>query len=93
MKVKSQRRMHERQACQHHMTVDYTNWLGIGTMTEGNRRERYLWRKYNLCKALMAEKQATIRRLEAEIDALQDRKDRLGRTWAAEVKRLRNERV
>jgi hypothetical protein len=59
-------------------------------VAEGNRRERYLWRKYNLCKALMAEKQATIRRLEAEIDALQDRKQRLGKTWAAEAKRLRD---
>jgi hypothetical protein len=61
---------------------------------EGNRRERYLWRKYNLCKALMAEKQATIRRLEAEIEALQDRKERLGKAWAVEAKKLRenNER-
>jgi hypothetical protein len=46
------------------------------------RRERYLYRKYKLCKALISEKEATIKRLEAEIDALHVRKERLGSNWA-----------
>ncbi len=50
-------------------------------MLDKKRRERYLWKKYNLCKALMAEKEATIRRLEWELRGLEDRKLRLGKAW------------
>lgn len=56
-------------------------------MTKGSRKERYLKRKYDLCKALMAEKRATIRRLECEIAGLETRKERLGKAWIDEVKR------
>lgn len=53
------------------------------------RRERYLFRKYQLCKALISEKKATITRLEAEISALQLRKERLGRHWLEARKDIR----
>ena len=56
-------------------------------LAQKTRRQKYLFRKYQLCKALMAEKEATIRRLECEIAGLQMRKERLGRTWKEAVER------
>lgn len=55
------------------------------------RRERYLYRKYQQCKALIAEKRATAKRMEAEADALLDRQERLGKQWADARKELRND--
>ena len=56
-------------------------------MAKGTRRERYLKRKYDTCKALMAEKRAVIHRLECELAGLELRKERLGLAWLAEMKR------
>lgn len=56
-------------------------------MASKTRRQKYLYRKYQLCKALMAEKEATIRRLECELEGLELRKARLGKAWKTAVDR------
>jgi hypothetical protein len=74
------------------MTVGYMNWRGMLYVNkerrELERRERYLFRKYQHCKALIAEKRAIALRMEAEADALLDRQERLGKQWAAAKREL-----
>lgn len=48
----------------------------------------YLWRKFQTCKALIAEKEATIQRLQWELAGLHERKLRLGKNWK-EAKKAR----
>jgi hypothetical protein len=55
------------------------------------RRERYLYRKYQYCKSLIAEKRASARRMEAEADALLDRQNRLGKQWVEAKRELYDE--
>lgn len=43
--------------------------------------EQYWLQKHKLCKALIEEKEATIRRIEAELEGLYKRRERIGKAW------------
>jgi hypothetical protein len=58
---------------------------------ELRRRERYLFHKYQQCKALIAEKRAIAKRMEADADALLDRQNRLGKQWVEAKRELYDE--
>ncbi len=47
----------------------------------------YLWDKLRMCDALIAEKEATIVRLQAENKALAHRRKRIANHWKESVKR------
>lgn len=47
----------------------------------------YWTRKYKLCKALIEEKEATIRRIECELEGLYKRKERIGKAWVRSRKK------
>jgi hypothetical protein len=51
------------------------------------RKQTYLFNKYQACKALIAEKRATAKRLELEADVLEERKERLGIDWKRAVEK------
>lgn len=60
--------------------------------THRERRESYLHNKLNTCNALMAEKEATIKRLELELKGLKFRRERIGKSWLQAKRELEDER-